>query len=81
MKWLRCPIGAGYYYWQSQRMERSHIIVVQVSEYLHPEIAPGRFHVGMMLPVNGLGFYDYKYEGPIEKMPKGQFWGPLPIPE
>ena len=81
MKWMDDPTGPGFYYWQSPTMNTNHIIVVYVSEYKYPEIAPGKFHVGMMLPVNGLGYYNYKHEGPIEKMPAGQFWGPLPIPE
>ena len=81
MKWLSFPTGPGFYYWQSPSMNKDHIIVVQVTEYKHPEIAPGKYHVGMMLPVNGLGYYNYNYDGPIGKMPKGRFWGPLPRPE
>ena len=81
MRWMPTPIGSGFYYWRAPDMNKNHVIVVQVAECKYPEIAPGKFHVGMLVPTTGLGYYDYCYDGRIEDMPKGKFWGPLPIPK
>lgn len=79
MIWKKEITEPGFYYWQGNKMTHEHVIVIQVSEYKYPKEAPGRLHVEMLLPVLGCA-YDYSYEGPIEKMPKGRWWGPLPRP-
>ena len=78
-KYDRFYYGPGLYLWKSKLMAKNHFIVVQISEYANPEIAPGRFHAEMLLPVSG-GMYHYEYDGPIEKMPRGKFYGPLNTP-
>ena len=79
-EWDKYTYGPGFYYWRGSGMAKNHVIVIQLSEYANPEIAPGRLHVIMLLPVGGSA-YNYKYDGPIEKMPKGKFLGPIPSPE
>jgi hypothetical protein len=72
----------GFYYWQSERMaekDKRQVIIVQISGYKIKK--PDRkFHAEMCLPVSGSA-YDYDYNGPLEEMPTGKFWGPLPEPK
>ena len=81
--WKLCRevIERGFYYWQAASMDRRHVIVVQVSEYKYKKSSPGRLHVQALIPVSGSAFGDtYSFNCPIENVPSGQWFGPLPDP-
>lgn len=78
--WDHFTYGPGFYYWRGNAMAKNHVIILQISEYANPDIAPGRLHVTMLLPVGGSA-YNYNYDGPIEKIPRGKFLGPIKSPE
>ena len=78
--WDKCTYGPGFYFWRTPDMNPKHVIVIQISVYKNPDIAPGRLHVEMLVPASG-GLPKYSYHGPIEKMPGGLFYGPLKVPD
>ena len=77
-EWFTFVEVPGFYYWRCKAMDKNHVMIIQVTRYRYPNTdGHNVFHAQVLLPTSGSA-YDYKFNGPIEDIPKGEFWGPLP---